>query len=206
MKRNSSLFALIFLLAACTATPDQGYFSWIESQDASVNHVSWLHQSVARTVQEGMTADVKQIPDVPRYGAKVAVGGEAFAISSDAPVIIDSAGYGADAAVSVLRIEPGRREVLLLTRNPENGEAFRAIITFDKGFSPFAFPILRGGMLQTENVQLLEWAELPPAEDNMSDWRAALKRAVPYEQPRYVYGGRQGSPVSTIVTNDNDYR
>jgi hypothetical protein len=149
--------------------------------------MTWLSLQAARTAQEGML-DPAKIDQNRVYAAKLRIGAEFFTLTTNAPLILSASGSGDARAISAMRFGKSQDEITLFTRNPENGEGYRAIIPLTEAndWPQFSFPFLRGGKLETLPVQVVSVIRRPDPDDDVRGLREYLQRAVPAEQPYFI--------------------
>ncbi|TAH32236.1 MAG: hypothetical protein EYC62_09435 [Alphaproteobacteria bacterium] len=178
MKQAPFLFSLIIILslASCGNTPP-----------LPPVEMTWLSLQAARTTQEGMVEPAKYNANRV-YAAKVRIGNEFYSITTHAPLILATTGYGDEKSVSAMRFSLNQDELLLFTRNPKNGEGYRAIIPLEEAnFWPqFSFPFLKGNMIEELPVQVVNVIRKPDPADNVRGLREYLQRSMPPEEPFYT--------------------
>lgn len=148
--------------------------------------ITWLSLQAARTAQEGML-DAAKIDANRVYAAKLKIAGDFYTLTTHAPLILASSGQGDARAITGMRFSARQDEILLFTRNPRNGEGYRAIIplTDADSFPQFSFPLLRYGQLTNLPVQLVSVIRRPDPDDDVRGMREYLQRAVPPEEPQF---------------------
>ncbi len=179
MKQKSLLstaFAALLLLSACSSTPP------LPPVD-----MTWLSLQAARTTQEGMVESAKYDPNRV-YAAKIRIGDEFYTITTHAPLILAQTGHGDEKSISAMRFSKDQNEILLFTRNPKNGEGFRAIIALNEAnyWPQFSFPFIKNGRLDNLPVQVVSIIRKPDPDDNIRGIREYLQRSMPAEQPMFT--------------------
>ncbi len=192
MKQAPIFFLIILLgLTACSATPP------LPPVD-----MTWLSLQAARTTQEGMVEPAKYNANRV-YAAKVRIGTEFYSVTTHAPLILTTTGYGDEKSISALRFSLNQGELLLFTRNPKNGEGYRAIIPLDEAnyWPQFSFPFIKGNMIEELPVQVVSVIRKPDPADNVRGLREYLQRSMPAEEPIYTE-----LPDSGPRATSDDYR
>ncbi|MGE0252701.1 MAG: hypothetical protein AB7G80_03095 [Dongiaceae bacterium] len=143
-------------------------------------YLSWLHSSAARTAQEGMLE--ANAGDSDRYyRAHLRINGQDKTITTRAPLVLGRLGRGDEEAYSIARFSYDQNEIHLFSRNPQNGEGFRAIIPLEdvKTYPEFSFPIIRDGKLKMLPVQIISVERRPDRPDAVKGMRYYLQRHLP---------------------------
>lgn len=166
-------FSALALLIGCAA-PQKGV------------EITWLSLQAARTAQEGMVEPGGTDPNRV-YGAKLKIGDQFYSLTTHAPVILASTGYEDEKAVTAIRFSRDQHAIQLFTRNPKNGEGFRAEIPLPvaKDWPVFSFPVIQGRGLDMRAVQVVDLIRKPDLDDNVRGFREYLQREMPPLDPQF---------------------
>lgn len=170
-----SILLLTVLLAGCSNLPPL----------PSVN-ITWLSLQAARTAQEGMMDPAAQEPDRV-YGAKIRIADKFYSLTTYAPLILASTGFGDERAISAVRFSRDQTEIQLFSRSPKNGEGFRVNIPLNEAadWPVFSFPFLRGNKLEMQPVQIVDLIRKPDQDDPVRGMREYLQRGMPELEPQF---------------------
>jgi len=171
MQTNKRFLVLAFVLAlsACSNVPP------LPPVD-----VTWLSTQAARAAQEGMLEPATIKRDAA-YAAKFRVGREFYTVTTYAPIVLATNGYGDEKSVSAIRFSAARDSLEIFTRNPQNGEAYRASVPLENAnyWPEFSFPMIRGNRVELVPMQVVNLIRKPDNADPVRGAREYLQRGMP---------------------------